>query len=77
MGTVNGLVSGDFGPDLNTRRLKDTGGASSQRRRAVGESEGLCLETKQTRTGEEVRGRAEEVGLLTPEVFDKEKEVRK
>lgn len=71
MGTVNGLESGDFGPDINTQRLilpagrqweKDTGGVNSQRRRAVGESEGLfCPETKQTGTGGEGTEGAEDL----------------
>lgn len=73
MGTVNGLVSGDFGPDINTQRLilpagrqreKDTGGGGGKFTKETscrGERGPFCPETKQTRTGEEGAERAEEV----------------
>lgn len=76
MGTVNGLESGDFGPDINTQRLilpagrqweKDMGGGNSQRRCAVRESEGLSVLTKQSKLGEEGAERAEEVLDLPPD----------
>lgn len=77
MGTVNGLESGDFGPDINTQRLilpagrqweKDTGGEGwgewgefTKETSCRGERGPFCPETKQTRTGEEGTERAEEV----------------
>lgn len=79
MGTVNGLESGDFGPDINTQRLilpagrqweKDMRGGGekdSQRRPAVGESEGLSVLTKQSKLGEEGAERAEEALDLPPD----------
>lgn len=81
MGTVNGLESGDFGPDVNTQRLilpagrqweKDTGGEEEGEgihKGAVGESKGpFCPETKQTSTAEEGTERAEEMLDLPPQL---------
>lgn len=72
MGTVNGLESGDFGPDINTQRLilpagrqweKDTRGwgGFTKEPSCRGEQGLFCPETKQTRTGEEGTVGAEEV----------------
>lgn len=69
MGTVNGLESGDFGPDINTQRLilpagrqweKDMGGGGFTKEMcSKGERGPFCPDqTKQTRR----RGRRESRG---------------